>query len=324
MQLVRNKFKVSLGYSCFKVHFHKQYNHVSVSTGAATLSMASQCDCYCESINADLPKDKHLDHSIELPNMVPEYKKHVLLVSPKDEGYAPEWRTSWQSKLELNPKWPYSSIGILKDHLKHSVEGSGILVNALSMVSGSITSPEREDRRLHFYVIPDMKLYKITEHQIEGFAHFLGGGKSTSLNFNDFLKGADNANIESAETNPESSNETPKFEYENVIRDWVLICGHQQRDPRCGIICEDLLKEIKLKSLCEDRNIGIISHIGGHKYAGNIILYNHAGFSDNSKGYRVDSLWFGRVLPPNLEMLLQSIDGYKIPRQFYRGGLQMN
>lgn len=310
-----------------RAYFHRQYQFVD-SVLASDQTVTSQCECYSKEVNSNIGQDKQLDINIEIPKKIPEYKKHVLVVSPRDRSVEDiEWKSSWQSKLELNPRWPYSIIGSLKEHLKHSNAGSGILVNAISLISGEFAPLEPSDEQVaSIFVLPDMKLYRVSRGEISDFAHFLGGGVSEEsrnkhLNFYDFLKGANNAQVNPKPSHSESVK--PQFDHEVLEKDWLLICGHLQRDERCGIIAEDCLKEIRTKGLCADRNIAVISHIGGHKYAGNIILYNHEKSSDDSKKL-IDCLWFSKVLPPTLPILLENLEKGKIPKELFRGGVSMN
>lgn len=55
----------------------------------------------------------------------------------------------------------------------------------------------------------------------------------------------------------------------------MFICGHGGRDKRCGII-GPLLREQFAREFfrrCLDGDVELISHIGGHKFAGNVIIY---------------------------------------------------
>lgn len=313
-----------------RANFHRQYQYVE-SALASDQAVTSDCQCYSAELNSNLPHDTQLDTTIEIPTKIPDYKKHVLVVSPNDgSSKDTEWRSAWQSKLELNPKWPYSIIGSLKEHLKHSNAGSGILVNAISMVSGEIAPLQpNDDQVANVFVLPDMKLYKISKHEVREFAHFLGGGVSKDsrdkhLSFYDFLKGANNAEVESKPAKSTTSEQiSQKFKYEVCEKDWLLICGHYQRDRRCGIIAQDLIEEIEARNLCADKNIAIISHIGGHKYAGNLILYNCEKSSDRSQKL-IDCLWFSKVLPPSLPILLDNLKSGKIPKDLFRGGVSMS
>ncbi|KAJ4310805.1 hypothetical protein N0V94_008273, partial [Neodidymelliopsis sp. IMI 364377] len=60
-----------------------------------------------------------------------------------------------------------------------------------------------------------------------------------------------------------------------VTKPVILICGHGGRDQRCGILGPLLQSafgtELARKGI--DADVAQISHIGGHKYAGNVIVY---------------------------------------------------
>ncbi|KAL3510333.1 hypothetical protein ACH5RR_029734 [Cinchona calisaya] len=64
---------------------------------------------------------------------------------------------------------------------------------------------------------------------------------------------------------------------------YVFVCSHNNRDKRCGV-CEPILiekfkDEIESKGLKSQVFVIACSHIGGHKYAGNVII-----FSANAEG----------------------------------------
>lgn len=70
------------------------------------------------------------------------------------------------------------------------------------------------------------------------------------------------------------------LESEPIDGDWVFVCTHNERDRRCGVCGPRLLLEFDkaLKSeqfshLAERIKIRAISHIGGHKFAGNVLIY---------------------------------------------------
>lgn len=326
--MIRN-LRLTLKHQIFRAYFHRQYEQVRIHTGDNKL-LACDCQKYLEKINHGLNDESQLDISSPLPSKVPAYKKHVLVLSPENKSAGElEWMLNWQSKLELNPMWPYSVIGELKSHLKHTRFGSDVLVNAIAMQSGHLPVPSRNaQERAHVFVIPDMKLYKISQQDVASFAQFLGGGHTKQvsnhqLSFADYLKGANNV-VNETEMVPETSNPNYDFPYESFKQDWILICGHNQRDRRCGILGKELIDEISSKGLYQDKNIALISHIGGHKFAGNLILYNYLGTDEISGRNQLDSLWFARVSPPNLSILLEYVNNRKIPLEHYRGGTTMD
>ncbi|RYO84343.1 hypothetical protein DL766_002698 [Monosporascus sp. MC13-8B] len=116
----------------------------------------------------------------------------------------------------------------------------------------------------------------------------------------------------------------------------VLVCGHGGRDMRCGIMGPVLQKEFEAKlpqagfdvlrgPVIDERvsapalsgtvaespqtaRVAQISHIGGHKYAGNVIIYlpptlkNQAGNSHPLAGH---GIWYGRIEPKHVEGLIK-------------------
>lgn len=126
----------------------------------------------------------------------------------------------------------------------------------------------------------------------------------------------------------------------------VLICGHGGRDERCGVYgpllqaeFEDKLqqlgislqKEASVDASAEKRpsdeetvlraNVGLISHIGGHKFAGNVIVYIPPSFSRSPLAGK--GIWYGRVGPEHVEGIVeQTILGGKVIKELFRGGIE--
>lgn len=89
----------------------------------------------------------------------------------------------------------------------------------------------------------------------------------------------------------------------------VLICSHMKRDKRCGVlgpmIANEFYKLFKEKNI--DAKIHEVSHVGGHKFAGNVIIY--------PGGY-----WYGRVTPCLVKTLVENhIEKGNIVKELYRG-----
>ncbi|KAM3423836.1 hypothetical protein BST61_g1235 [Cercospora zeina] len=126
----------------------------------------------------------------------------------------------------------------------------------------------------------------------------------------------------------------------------VLICGHGGRDERCGklgpILRDEFEEKLQRQSIrtlhgvplsssedgAEDapvRNapaarVGLISHVGGHKWAGNVIVYIPPKFTSNALAGK--GIWYGRVAPEHVEGIVQKtiIDG-KVIKDLFRGGI---
>ncbi|CAJ0748138.1 3068_t:CDS:2 [Entrophospora sp. SA101] len=101
----------------------------------------------------------------------------------------------------------------------------------------------------------------------------------------------------------------------------IVICSHKRRDKRCGITGPILKNEfdriLKDKGLDVERkkNEGVAvflsSHTGGHKFAGNVIVYRDG-----------QGIWYGRVIPCHVESIIEStvIEG-KVIKDLYRGSM---
>ncbi|PNX71906.1 sucrase-like protein, partial [Trifolium pratense] len=90
---------------------------------------------------------------------------------------------------------------------------------------------------------------------------------------------------------------------ETLKGSYVFVCSHGSRDRRCGV-CGPVLvsrfrEEIELHGLQGKVFVSPCSHIGGHKYAGNVIIF---GSSVNGE---VTGHWYGYVSPEDVPLLLQ-------------------
>ncbi|ETN36615.1 uncharacterized protein HMPREF1541_08893 [Cyphellophora europaea CBS 101466] len=134
----------------------------------------------------------------------------------------------------------------------------------------------------------------------------------------------------------------------------ILICSHNSRDTRCGVLGPLLVSEFKRllpPSLQLDAEQGTrvagISHIGGHKWAGNVIVYiprgwslrrraivdgeeasasleedraAHGGPSGKESPLAGKGVWYGRVEPRHVEGIInETILGGKVIRELCRG-----
>lgn len=112
---------------------------------------------------------------------------------------------------------------------------------------------------------------------------------------------------------------------------FVLICGHAGRDKRCGVMGPLLQTEFETRlpskgfevlddpiSLDADAieapadtenkpsvRVGLISHIGGHAFAGNVIIYVPATARYKAHPLAGLGVWYGRVEPRHVEGIIQ-------------------
>jgi hypothetical protein len=132
---------------------------------------------------------------------------------------------------------------------------------------------------------------------------------------------------------------------------FVLICGHGGRDMRCGVLGPVLRDEFRerlpeagvqvLEGPAEQEvtegdstdgklsaRIGLISHIGGHKFAGNLIIYLPPSMkTKDGKPHPLagHGVWYGRVEPKHVQGIVEEtvIKGDVIA-EFFRGAIKQN
>lgn len=128
----------------------------------------------------------------------------------------------------------------------------------------------------------------------------------------------------------------------------VLICGHGGRDERCGKLGPILRDEFEEKLQRQNvpllheappaeaevvntevegyvptARVGLISHIGGHKFAGNVIIYIPPSFGGNALAGK--GIWYGRVGPEHVEgIVAKTILEGKVIKEMFRGGIDQS
>jgi (2Fe-2S) ferredoxin len=91
-----------------------------------------------------------------------------------------------------------------------------------------------------------------------------------------------------------------------------------------GMLFEDVEEEENGKR--RTARVGLISHVGGHKFAGNTILYFPPGMKGrDEKGHGLAGcgIWYGRVEPKHVEGILRETVGEgKVIEELFRGGIK--
>ncbi|CAF2273966.1 BnaA04g10370D [Brassica napus] len=110
---------------------------------------------------------------------------------------------------------------------------------------------------------------------------------------------------------------------EKISGTFVFVCTHASRDKRCGVcgpvILERFVQEIGSRGLSDQISLKRCSHVGQHKYAGNIII-----FSPDSAG-KISGNWYGYVTPDDVpELLDQHIAKGEIIQRIWRGQMGLS
>ncbi|ORY74859.1 Sucraseferredoxin-like protein [Protomyces lactucae-debilis] len=110
----------------------------------------------------------------------------------------------------------------------------------------------------------------------------------------------------------------------------VLVCSHMRRDARCGktapILLEALEEGLRERDMFYDKDEGsedgkvlvtTVSHIGGHRYAGNVLVYRKTDTGT------VETLWLGRIMPNDIPWVIEyTVLQGRVKRSAVRGGVQ--
>lgn len=139
----------------------------------------------------------------------------------------------------------------------------------------------------------------------------------------------------------------------------VLICGHGGRDARCGrygpVLRDEFEKGLgsngftvvkdhvgvrlggeevsfhRLDPVANDPStarVGLISHIGGHKFAGNAIVYLPPNLKvDGDKPHPLAGcgIWYGRVEPKHVEGIIkETVVKGRVIEDMFRGGIRQD
>ncbi|CAI0454937.1 unnamed protein product [Linum tenue] len=107
---------------------------------------------------------------------------------------------------------------------------------------------------------------------------------------------------------------------ESLAGSHIFVCAHGSRDKRCGVcgpvLIDKLNEDIEARGLKDQVFVSGCSHIGGHKYAGNVIVYG-----SDSEG-KVTGHWYGYVTPEDVpEILDQDIGKGEVIERLFRGQL---
>jgi Sucrase/ferredoxin-like len=264
--------------------------------------------CECQ----HMPTGLDIDYKRPLSGTVPPYSDHLLLHTGTYD---------WPSKIEDDQRYPLAHD--MKLALKRKIIRSlgmnrtNILVN-----NSSLSTQATEDQSMHLVSL--MKLGIHVHVQRSGVKSFMEWLTSTAT-FSENMSAAS----ASQQAIQNQFNSIP------ITEIMVLICGHGERDMRCGIMGPLLQQEFDEKlrqsgiairqdpiSLNETGNsrpgkdqisdvrdvsarIGLISHIGGHVFAGNVIIYIPSTEAFTSHPLSGRGVWYGRVQPQHVEGIVQ-------------------
>lgn len=265
----------------------------------------------------EFPSNKQIDYDRNLNGTKVLPWKHLLILSHGVKDFH-----DMPSKIEMMPNSLSHEINVLKRSLVSPFHP--ILVSNASIADDNGNKLMESDKNQLVYLYPDNKIIEFNLRDTEEFIKkYLVPPASEMMDsepvYNPFASSkVFTARQSRKATRSTETTEEEMFKETELTKDLILVCGHTQRDIRCGVIAplliDELKKVIRLENLENDIDVGTISHIGGHAYAGNLIYFP----GDSSK----EIVWYGRVFPPQVQGIIQeTVLNGRIIKELYRGDL---
>ncbi|QSS60955.1 sucrase/ferredoxin domain-containing protein [Histoplasma capsulatum] len=271
------------------------------------------CDKDCADCTTKFPSRFNINSDRELYGSIKTYTKHVIVATGK---------TDWEQRVE-------NERGSLMEGFKLENDGFSIEPARISGVqrrSGTRPGQEpgqRNDRprlaRVHLRRRSHRLANTRAQPQPQPQAQQMQDPASSSTP--DTQSKPDKGEL--SRSGPESPH---KLTTRPCLRDHlILLCSHHRRDARCGIsaplIRRELERHLRPLGLYRDDDdsrpggVGIVyvSHVGGHKFAANVLIYRRAA---------EQMIWLARVRPADCEGIVKQtvLKGKIVHADQLRGG----
>ncbi|CAO3637676.1 unnamed protein product [Mucor hiemalis] len=242
-----------------------------------------------------VPSNLNIDQSKPLHNTVPPYAIHIILMTGKkdwaphieDEGLARTFIEAVRKRKEQD-KRPFENRyhpAYFGDTEQEDQRNQRVIITNSSLPTIHSTSSSAMD----IILLPDnIIISNITSKRVDSLLDYIFG--------------------------------KPCFQafsiYPCPYSSLILVCGHGSKDRRCGTVGPMLQKALQQASLSATKEEGttevaLVSHLGGHAFAGNLVVYTH-------NGHR--AIWYGRVTPCYCKDIIEnSLDDDKIIQDLVRG-----
>ncbi|KAH6626864.1 Sucrase/ferredoxin-like-domain-containing protein [Chaetomium sp. MPI-SDFR-AT-0129] len=284
----------------------------------------------------ELPADLQIDREAPLNGAIPSYAQHVLICSGKRD---------WAKRIEDD-----EDIGGVVGELGRLIGPKGDYSDPFyhtSTLASSFppTAPPSQSNtpNTSVYILPAFKyvpfLSRDSPSDLEALVRGYLRPETLHPKYDDFPA----ARREQLVRKPAYRERLHGVR--DVTEVVVLICGHGGRDQRCGLYGPVLQAEFE-KRLPEQgvevitgeteenpergyaARVGQISHIGGHKFAGNVIVYIPPTLKTEDGGVHPlagHGIWYGRVEPAHVEGIVsETIRKGRVIEELLRGGIRQD
>ncbi|KAI9685526.1 MAG: hypothetical protein M1822_004384 [Bathelium mastoideum] len=280
--------------------------------------------CACR----ETPTGLDIDQKLPLNNTIARYTEQVIISTGKDD---------WPSRIEddTDSALARELRGLLGRGGKYSDPSFNVAVANSSFSPSTPSSPSVASA----FLFPSFKYIPAIPTNAESVETFLKAFLLPQPTVHGTLPSQDPGGL--------TRSKSAQYEFKGMrsIEDIIiLICGHGGRDERCGIL-GPLLRDEFLNQLprqgvkirtepirAEESStagadmsarVGLISHIGGHKFAGNVIIYTPPSMVNHELAG--SGIWYGRIEPQHVEGLVkETVIGGRVIREKFRGGISQN
>ncbi|KAH6642692.1 Sucrase/ferredoxin-like-domain-containing protein [Boeremia exigua] len=260
--------------------------------------------CAC----ASAPPDLDIDRKTPLLNTMAPYTEQVLLCTGKED---------WTSNLEDDESATADFVKGLKGVIGRGGEAFDPFTNVL--VTASSLPATEAPATTTAYLFPSFQRITAIPHTPASLSAFATAYlKAPTLH----PMHAGLTPAQKAALTRDTSKATLLPAPEPITNPVILICGHGGRDQRCGILGPILQNAFQadLARRGIHAEVAQISHIGGHKYAGNVIIYLPPSMEGNA--LRGAGIWYGRVGPGQVEGVVEeTIVRGRVVGELLRGGV---
>lgn len=273
-----------------------------------------------------MPSNLNIDQTRPLSNTVPTYTVHLVLLTGKtdwpahiedDEGVAQALIEAIHERKGSLHRAPEAAFHVAQPQEKEALEeadaakenhtGKAPAVHGnkkkepfrVLVTCAALASPfSRQRGSLDVLLLPDnVVIANVTRRRAGPLVDFCFG------------RGTSHFNV-----------------HPSPYRTLIMVCGHGRKDRRCGTVgpmlqtaLTDAIKQGR--SACweqgqedgalDDTAVTLVSHLGGHAFAGNMVIYTH-------QGHR--AIWYGRVTPCHcVDVVQQTLRQNRVLLDLVRG-----
>ncbi|CAM1508094.1 Fc.00g049420.m01.CDS01 [Cosmosporella sp. VM-42] len=298
--------------------------------------------CGCAETPA-MPDGLQIDHKSPLNGVMAGYSEHVLVCTGKDDWTSRIEEESGGDNLAADLKELFGRGGIYSDPFHN--------ISVLNSSFPSSTPPRAEIQSTSAYLLPSFKYIPFLPRVSFDSVQALAKGYLLPEKLHSAHNGLSPIHRDRL-TRKEAYQGLLPF-VQDVKDVLVLICGHGGRDMRCGVVGPVLRKEFGERLWAQGFDVlegevevgvkdaeriervvggaktavrvGLISHIGGHKFAGNVIIYIPPGLTvADGKAHPLagHGIWYGRVEPKHVEGIVkETVMEGNVVADMFRGGI---